>query len=118
MPLSEEKPEETEATENPASKTETPMEHERTTEEEPSKQSSTASLEQLCAHQTTTLDDHSDDDSRMLVEETKLDDDDACSLASERARWLRKEREMKRRIDRLQKTVDKYKAELEKVKED
>ncbi|KAL3225755.1 hypothetical protein MRX96_049144 [Rhipicephalus microplus] len=85
MRQSQEQPEETEATKNPASETETPMEHERTTEEGSSKQSSTASLEQLCAPQTTTVDDHSDDESRMPVEETKVDEDEACSLASERA---------------------------------
>ncbi|KAH7931709.1 hypothetical protein HPB51_029737 [Rhipicephalus microplus] len=115
---SQDQPEEMEATENPSSETETPMEHESNTKKKSSNQSSTASLEKLCEPQTTSIDDHTDDESRMLVEETKLDEDGACSPASERARCLRKERKIIRRIDRLQKTIDKYKAELDKVKKD
>ncbi|KAH8033744.1 hypothetical protein HPB51_015776 [Rhipicephalus microplus] len=81
MRQSQDQPEETGATENPASETDTPVEHERTTEEKSSNQSSAATLEQLCGPQTTIVDDHTDDESRMLVEETKLDEDEACSLA-------------------------------------
>lgn len=101
-----------------ASVTETPMELERSTEKEQRAQSSSIAVqEQLCAPPRA-FDEESDNNSHIVVQEAQMDEEEASSLyANERAKWLRKERNEKK-IDRLQKTVDRYKLELEKVKED
>ncbi|KAH7933921.1 hypothetical protein HPB49_019155 [Dermacentor silvarum] len=105
---------------NSASVPETPMELERSTEKEQRAQSSSIAVqEQLCAPPRA-FDEEADNNSDIVVQEAQMDEEEeSCSLyANEKAKWLRKEREMKRKIDRLQNTVDRYKSELEKVKED
>nr|XP_050022891.1 uncharacterized protein LOC126516841 [Dermacentor andersoni] len=96
------------------------MEVEKSTEKEQRAQSSSSAVqEQLCAPPRT-FDEESDNNSQIVVQEAQMDEEEEASslYANERAKWLRKEREMKRKIERVQKTVDRYKSELEKVKED
>lgn len=49
---------------------------------------------------------------------TQVDVGVSSLLATERTKWKRKERDLKRQIDRLRETTDRYKEELNKMKSD